>query len=283
MKNLIWLASYPKSGNTWLRILLHSILSEEGKLIDINKIKSTSHGFIKRYAFDDFLELDSTELTLEETNYYKRAYFTNFSQESGQDTFIKTHDANIKLSNGQYLIPEEATKLAIYLVRNPLDIVGSFANHLGIDFGKTISVMQNQKFTFFRSKRGLTSNVDQFVSDWSSHVQSWINSKEFPVVIVKYEELISSPYESMLKILKAMGRSDVDPWVLKSAIKNNSFQNLVKREHEQGFKEKGRMSPVFFRKGKSGSWKEELTEDQVSKVCKAHKETMLKFNYLPLA
>jgi hypothetical protein len=281
MKNLVWLASYPKSGNTWLRILLHSILSEGGKLVNINEIKITSLGFIQRHALDEFMELDSTELTIPETYQAKRAYYVQLSGESERDVFIKTHDANIQLSDGQYLTPQEVTKLAIYLVRNPLDIVGSFANHLNLGFDNTINIMQDKHYTFFRNSKGVSSRVDQFLSDWNSHVKSWINTKGFPVIIVKYEDLISSPYQPLRAILSALNKTSVDDELIKAAIENNSFENLVKRERDQGFKEKGTYAPSFFRKGKAGSWKEELSQQQVARVCEAHEEMMLHFNYLP--
>ena len=65
MKNIVWLASYPKSGNTWLRILMDSILNKNGETVDINKISLANLGFLSRQRLDEFLEFDSSSLSVE--------------------------------------------------------------------------------------------------------------------------------------------------------------------------------------------------------------------------
>jgi len=280
MKNLIWLASYPKSGNTWLRVLLDSILTHEGKTVDINQINSTKFGFISRFHLDEFLEINSTELTSSETHFFKRAYYLDFGSKAEEGTFLKTHDANMQLDNDLWLIPKEVTKLVIYITRNPLDIVASFANHLGISLDRTIDLMSNKEFSFFRTRGGVTSNVDQLVTDWSGHVTSWLDST-LPVLLVKYEDLLQAPVETLMIIMKTLDKNKVDKKIIEEAVVNNSFAKMAKQESEKGFHEKDVLSPVFFRKGKANSWEEELTEAQINRVTQSHGKVMTSLGYLP--
>lgn len=282
MKNLIWLASYPKSGNTWLRILLESVINNKGNTVDINQLSLSNFSFIPRFYFDEFLELDSTELTISETSHFKRAYYIHLSEQLKTDTFLKTHDANISLkANDLHIVPPEVTKLVIYIVRNPLDVTASFANHFGINIDEAIVCMQNEGFTLFRTRGGITSNVDQVITDWSSHVTSWLDDRNLPVLLVKYEDLLTRPVETLMRVVKGIQKTNTDQDLVEKALENHNFSNLAKQESESGFQEKSVHSPVFFRKGKADSWKEELTNEQVNRIIQAHGSVMTSLGYLP--
>lgn len=278
MKHLIWLASYPKSGNTWLRILLDSILHHQGEPVNINQINTAGLGITRRQYFDEFLEFDSGELSMSETNFFKRKYYLQFGFDAVEDIFIKTHEANVMVGDREHLIPEEVTKLCIYIVRNPLDIVGSLASHYHVGIDKAIEIMGNNQFTSFRPKEGITSNVPEFIGDWSLNVKSWLNSKELPLILVKYEELLDQPIETLSKILSALNLPVIKT-ILQRALVNHNFTRLANQEKDQGFREKIVDSRGFFRKGKSGSWKEELTQRQIQRVVNTHHEVMVKLNY----
>jgi hypothetical protein len=277
MRNLIWIASYPKSGNTWLRILLDSALNKNGAVVDINEISFAESGFLGRQQFDEFLEFDSSYLNIEETRTFKKKYFENLSAVSERDTFIKTHDANIALSDHSYLIPENNTKLAIYVVRNPLDNVASLANHHGITIDEAIAMLLDKGHTQFRSPKGITSNVDQFVSSWACHVLSWLDSN-LPLFSVRYEDMLENPEGVLSKICHLLGQ-DITKEVIRNAIDNNSFEILKEKEATEGFKEKSFSSNRFFRRGKAGGWKNELTRQQAKLVIKDQKSVMKRLGY----
>lgn len=278
MKHLIWLASYPKSGNTWLRILLDSVLQYQGETIDINKINTAGLRIMRRSHFDEFLEFNSGELTMSETNFFKRKYYLEYGLKAQQDVFIKTHEANVFVGGREQLIPEQVTKLCIYIVRNPLDIVGSLSNHYHVGVDKAIEIMGDSAFTSFRPKKGITSNVPELIGDWSLHVNSWIESKGLPLLLVKYEDLLKQPVATLSKIMQALNQPAVKD-LLQSAVINNSFNKLVNQEQNSGFREKIVDSGSFFRKGKSGSWKEELTSTQIKQIVQSHGEAMHKLGY----
>ncbi len=278
MKHLIWLASYPKSGNTWLRILLDSILFHAGEPVDINHVKTASLRILERHNFEEFLEFDSGELTIEETNAFKRKYYLDYGQKRTEDTFVKTHEANVPVNGRECIIPEEVTKLSIYIVRNPLDIVASLSNHYLVDINKAISIMGDSTYTFFRHAKGITSNIPEFIGDWSMHVKSWLNSKELPLLVVRYEDLLNNSIQTLRKITDALDYSVSDA-VLARAVDNHSFQKLKGQESTHGFRERVAGTESFFRKGKSGSWKEELTQGQIRQVIQDHKEVMDNLGY----
>lgn len=277
MRNLIWIASYPKSGNTWMRILLDSALNKNGAEVDINEINFAESGFLGRQQFDEFLEFDSSYLNIEETRAFKKKYFENLSAVSDSDTFIKTHDANIALSDHSYLIPENITKLAIYVVRNPLDIVASLANHNGITNDEAIAMLLDKGRTEFRSPKGITSNVDQFVSSWGCHVLSWLDSN-LPFFSVRYEDMLQNPEGTLSQVCHLLGK-DISKETIRNAVDNNSFEVLKEKEVKEGFKEKSFSSNRFFRRGKAGGWKNELTREQAEVVIKDQKSVMKRLGY----
>jgi hypothetical protein len=147
-----------------------------------------------------------------------------------------------------------------------------------VEIDKAIEIMQNSAFTSFRPKKGITSNVPEMIGDWSSHVNSWLNAKDLPLVLIKYEDLLKKPIETLSKIMQALNQPTTDA-VLASAVKNHSFQSLAEQESNSGFREKIVASGSFFRKGRSGSWKEELTTDQVNQVVQSHQEVMNTLGY----
>ncbi|MCE7992741.1 MAG: sulfotransferase domain-containing protein [Roseivirga sp.] len=278
MKHLIWLASYPKSGNTWFRILLDSILLHEGGPVDINRVKTASLKIIERQQFDEFLEFDSGELTMQETQSFKRKYYLEYGHKATESTFIKTHEANITVDDHERLIPEQVTKLCIYIVRNPLDIVCSLANHYIVSTDEAIKIMGDSSYTFFRHEKGITSNIPEMIGDWSMHVNSWLNTGKLPVILIKYEDLLSKPIQTLGMVMQKLDQP-VSDLILQRAVNNHSFEKLAHQESKHGFREKVVASYAFFRKGKADSWKEELTQGQISRMIESHHQVMNNLGY----
>lgn len=278
MKRLIWISSYPKSGNTWLRILLDSVLLYDGNSVDINQIKTAGRRIINRQSFDQFLEFESGELTPEEIIFYKQKYYLDYGLKATEDVFVKTHEANWKINNKLYLIPEEVTKLSIYMVRNPLDIVTSLATYFNVTTDQAIEVLANPDYTLFGHNQGIRQNVPVKVGDWSFNISSWLNSKELPLVLIKYEDLLDKPVEVLSKLLQSMNKP-VNHDVIRKAVENHRFERLAKQEMSQGFIERPRKTDKFFRKGKSESWKEELSTAQIDQVLKTHHKVMTQLGY----
>lgn len=278
MKHLIWICSYPKSGNTWLRILLDSLLHYNGQNVDINRIKTASGRIIKRQSFDEFLEFESDGLTSPEILYFKRKYYLDYGLKATEDIFVKTHEANWSVGDNQNLIPEEVTKHCIYIVRNPLDIVCSLAGYHAITIGEAIELLSNRDYTLFGPEDGINYNVPVKVGDWSLNVNSWLNSSNLPLTFIRYEDLLSRPIETLGKVMKGLNRP-FDQQLIQNAVENHRFERLASQEAHDGFLERPRKAHSFFRKGKSGSWKDELSDKQANQITEAHHEVMSQLGY----
>ncbi|GAB5528386.1 MAG: sulfotransferase domain-containing protein [Roseivirga sp.] len=280
MNNLIWLASYPKSGNTWVRILLESILLNEGEAVDINNLKLAQPGSILRDEFNQFLGFDSSDLSLEESWHYKRLFFMQKSNSSKEDIFLKTHDSNLQLTDGTDLIPATATKMAIYIVRNPLDVIPSLASHFGVTLNTSIAKLNSTGFNASNDQElYYTTAVYTKIDTWSNHVASWLFDSAFPVHLIRYEDLHVQPLKTLSNLLESIGRPDCIKYISK-AVANSDFSNLASFEKKNGFLETSVLSKQFFRKGKVNSWKEELNDKQVDTIISSHEEIMKKLKYL---
>jgi len=216
--------------------------------------------------------------TLDEVDqiYYRSAMLMNRIHEgSGVDRVLKTHHANIELDR-LLLIPPRLTKGALYVVRDPRAVACSLANHTGLSIDDTIKFMGSNQATL-KAKNGYT--IDLLMS-WSTHVDSWtLHKLDFPVTVVKYEDLLGNPIEAWAMVFRSLG-IEPDAGRLATALERTRFEALKEQEDEHGFKENGK-GECFFRKGKADSWMTELTEDQVKRIEENHRQTMTRMGYEP--
>jgi Sulfotransferase domain len=276
-KQIVWLASYPKSGNTWFRSFLTAVLSE--KEVDLNNLATEGIFSWKNYM-ETILDLDSDYLSHTQIEQFQRISFNHLSSSSSRQLFIKIHDA-FTLSENDHLplIPEKSTKIAIYFVRNPLDVTLSLANHLGRSIENTINdFIINPKGCFASKKNSTLSQFYQPLGTWSMHVESWLTSASFPVHFIRYEDMKEKPFETFKAALNAIGIECSDKSI-QFAIEETKFEKLKKREIEQGFKENLLPSSNFFFKGQVGRWKEVLTSAQIESIRTINRPMMQKFGY----
>lgn len=276
-KNIIWLASYPKSGNTWFRSFLTALLTQ--KEVDLNKME-TNGIFSGKGVIENALDLSADFLRTEQIEQYQRLAFSYLSDTAKKSLFMKIHDAfTFSEKDKLPLIPENATKMAVYFVRNPLDVTLSLANHVGKDLETTIEkFIVNPQGAFTRKKNSPNIQFHQPLSTWSNHVESWQKHPNFPVHFMRYEDMKSQPFETFKAAVKAigLGYSDTD---IQQAIEAVEFEKLQKKEKEKGFKEKQNLNSTFFFKGQVGRWKTELTAEQIEKIRKVNEPMMRAFGY----
>ena len=277
MSGIIWLASYPKSGNTWMRAFLTSFQSD-GQPVHINKMGGgpIASG---REVFDEAVGVEASELTQEEIDRYRPEVYKQRAAKSHETLFIKIHDAYTYTSTGQPLVPTEVTLGAIYIMRNPLDVAISLANHSDISINKAIGRMGDENFAFSDHVRRLGSQLRQKLLPWSDHVLSWVDAAEIKVHVMRYEDMKRKPLETFASAVHFAGLRD-DPELVRKAIEFSSFQRLQQQEQENGFKERPSRVETFFRKGEADSWKDVLTEEQVSRIIEANGAVMNRFGYL---
>ena len=274
----MWLASYPKSGNTWFRAFLTRLLRPDEEL-DINNLDGGAIAS-SREMFDEISGLSSSDLTREEIENLRPDVYRYLAKISKDVLYKKVHDAYITTSSGQPLIPGEVAKAVIYIVRNPLDVVASFANHLNKTIDQTITIMGNPAYAFCDKDHRMHNQLEQKLLSWSNHVESWVEGSGLPVYIVRYEDMLDKSFETFKGAISFLGLNYSDDQIM-DAVKKSTFRELHNQEKEKGFKEKAPDSPAFFRQGKAGGWEKELSKAQVDLIIQDHKRIMERFGYIP--
>ncbi len=276
--NIYWLASYPKSGNTWFRVFLANLLNQNDRPADINNL-SISLMASSRKIFDEVTGVPSSELTFNEILNLRPEVYKHLSAQAKELIYQKIHDAYITTGRGESLIPQEATKGVVYFIRNPLDVAVSFAYHSACSFDKMIQIMNDPGYSFCGNPQKMHNQLTQKLLTWSGHVKSWTEQSTLPVYIVKYEDMVTQTFETFKKALDTLGLDKPDEEIFR-AIQHSNINELQKQEKEKGFSEKSSRSVSFFRKGKIGSWKDELNPQQANQIIHDHKEVMQQFGYL---
>lgn len=280
MNGIIWLASYPKSGNTWFRTFLSNLLREDGEDVSINHLK-TDGIFSSRPILDSLTGVESSNLTADEIDILRPSAYNHLGQTAKKPLFIKVHDAYTYLPDGSPLLGTVKAK-AIYILRNPLDVAVSFANHASKDLDRIVQDMGDEAFAFCKGNNRLPNQLRQQLLTWSSHVESWIQARELPIHLVRYEDMKLDPVATFTKAVRFIGL-DCDDEQIAQAIRQSDFEKLKAAEQQQGFKEKPYKTESFFRAGKVGDWRNHLTRMQAEQLLTDHAAVMRKFGYLDTA
>jgi hypothetical protein len=278
-KKIVWLASYPKSGNTWFRAFISHLLKEDEKEFDINKMET--HGiYSARPWFDEVAGVDSADMSWKELYYYRPRVYERIGQEAQKDLYIKAHDAYLLNAEKEAIFPASVTKLAVYIIRNPLDVAVSYAHHNGHeDVGKSINMMNDEEHGLCLNRNSLPNQLPQLMRSWSKHVKGWTKQTALPLHVMRFEDMKLKPIETFSAVAAAMG-VECSEEEIKSAIEGTEFGKLKSLEEEKGFGERSNVSDRFFRKGEVGSWREKLIPEQVTQIINNHKPIMHKFGYL---
>ena len=272
---IVWLSSYPKSGNTWTRVFLANLFLNPDKPVDINTLPNFTFGEHRGEYYEKFSGKKLSELSDEEINQLRPAVQRHIASASRQQTlFVKTHSAVTHLDGVPTILPE-VTDGAIYIVRNPLDVAVSYAHHLAITFDEAVDAM------------GVSSNrlatVDNFafqlLGSWTDHVRSWLTAPGLRPHVMRYEDMLTRPELAFGSLVKFL-RLPENPARLRKAIQFSSFKTLSAQESERGFIEASKKAERFFRQGKSAVWQTTLTSAQIDKIVRDHGEFMTKFGYL---
>lgn len=259
---ITWLASYPKSGNTWVRLLLNAYLNESS---DINNIECAMSDTMKYYYRAASPKAD---ITPEYSLILRPCALAHIVEHYGP-CILKTHNCNSS-HNGLSLLPPALTAKAIYVMRDPRDVAISLAGHFGTTIDQAIDAMADPE-------RAIEKDVSAHIlGTWSHHVTSYTAAR-FPVLGVKYESLTENTERQLGRILEFIG-IDPDPDRIEYAVNITQFDKIKEQEKKQGFKERSNHQKAFFNNGRS-TWRETLTGEQVQRIESDHKEAMKRFNY----
>ena len=275
--NIIWLASYPKSGNTWVRYLLANYFFNKEKKDDFS-IKR----FIPKFPRGDwfkFIENKKNEII---SNPHEISKYWIQSQEKIEDyIFLKTHNALLSISN--YSFTDETRSLAaLHIVRDPRDIVVSYAKFLKRNYDKQIELLLSEKLHYNINKN--RPFAVEFLGSWGFHYKSWKEGcPKIPKLLVKYEDLLVDTNKQSRKIivfLSKLLKFNIDEDQIDFAVRNSSFDILSKQEKIFGFDEQNESKDPFFRNGQKDQWKDHLTLKQIKKIEKILTKEMKELGYL---
>lgn len=276
--SIYWLASYPKSGNTWTRSFINALLNKEPEEeLDINAL-NTGAIASSRHWLENGLGFDIDQLDHEEVDRLRPYAYRWLARQLDGYGYHKIHDAYTYLPNGLPVFPSEASSGALYIVRNPLDVAVSYANHNSESIDKTIRKMGNQHHGLCASNDRCYNQVRQQLLSWSYHVTSW-QSADLNLLTVRYEDMKCMPERTFQQIaeflqLPSDGKSVAD------ALGKCCFDKLKAQEEHKGFSEKPTVSSSFFRKGIVGDWRNTLTAEQVARIIEDHTDVMRSLGYL---
>ena len=278
---IIWLASYPKSGNTWLRMFLKSYYqksSDEFKLQDTMVDDFRTRGF-PNLSTMKHLNIDFNKFPEIAKNWEAMQDYLNLNNRTN---FVKTHNSMCTIGPYKFTTSRN-TKGGIYLIRDPRDVLISYANHMGYDYETTFECMvASDSYETPTTGEGNKTYKKTLLGSWANNYNSWKTYKPSKILIIKYEDMILEKYNTFTKIINYLNEIDnleINEEKLNRALKQTEFKELQKMEKEHGFIEK-RSGATFFRKGEAGLWKKELSVKLLKKIEKAFNKEMLELGYL---
>ncbi|MEO7149798.1 MAG: sulfotransferase domain-containing protein [Rhodanobacteraceae bacterium] len=278
MGNIVWLASYPKSGNTWLRAFLANLIANRVEPLPLRELPNYADDEALPDRFTELAGRRSHELSIDEIAALRPQVHTLIAQRARGTLLVKTHNMAGSF-DGHPLHNWQVTAGAIYVVRNPLDVAVSMTHHFGLTIDDAIARLADDKVA--------TANDAQFasqiLSSWSRHVASWADTAERmnpQFLVLRYEDLLEKPTKGFAKAAKIMGVSQ-DRMRIDRAVHHAGFQSLSAQEKRDGFIEAINEKSRFFRSGRSNQWREALSREQVARIVHDHREQMARFRYVP--
>ena len=273
---IIWIASYPKSGNTWVRSFLSHYLFSKNKDFDFSLLKK-----IPTFPDDHMLNFLRKKYNGKFQFTDLASHWDLFQTKIGENKniLLKTHNALVTIKNHSFTSLKHTIGL-IYLIRDPRDVVISYAKHTNNDFNKTF---ENMKIDAVEKTE---DNLDKtFLSSWSNHFYSW---KAIPLkkIVIRYEDLIDDPEKEFSKIVKYLSEITnikYDQKKIVDSIEATNFSKLKKLEDDKNFPEiqNSNKKTNFFREGVSRQWERNLSKDLIEKIqmefAKAMKENFYEF------
>ncbi|MHC8508452.1 MAG: sulfotransferase domain-containing protein [Rhodospirillales bacterium] len=274
MGQILWVASYPKSGNTWVRAFLANLQAGEKKPLDINRIRMFSASDAAALPYEKVLGKPAADLTLEEVCRARgRAHTCMAGSVPPHEVLtVKTHVGLGRMFDTPTITPE-VTWGGVYIIRNPLDVAVSLSHWFGADTDEAIRFMESEEIA------SAPDQIPQLSGTWSNHVRGWTRAPGMHRYVVRYEDLLAHPKAEFSKIADFL-EIPKNPQLVKRAVKHVSFKTLQGQETKHGFAENEGRKERFFRTGQSGQWRERLTPEQIKRIIDAHGEIMAEFGYL---
>lgn len=276
MGGFYWISSYPKSGNTWMRLLLASLIAG-GMPPDFSKTVDFAGAVAAVSEMDLFLNVESSELTPTEQAELRHDLALVVASETTEPQFRKVHDRWGHTPAGRPLFPPEVTLGSVYLVRDPRDVAVSWAHHAGLEADDSIAFLGRTDAVIGTAGRW-KNQFEQRLGDWSGHVASWLAADPSPL-LVQYERLSANPMEVLSQVAAHCGIDAPDD-ALAGAVEATRFQRLQQEEKNHGFDLGQPRGREFFRRGIVGGWRDTLSTAQADRIVADHGPMMARLGYI---
>ena len=259
LRRIVWLASYHKSGNTWLRAFLANFFAPKGTKKTINELAEDTTTDVRQEWYDKVAGRPFHGASFDDSIAMRPAVQRMIAASRPGSQFVKTHSKIARVGTVD-LIQAQVTAAAIYVMRNPFDIAPSYARHAVLPMDRTIDNMCDPK-----ALTASATNIFEILGRWDDHVNSWLNAPGLPRHVMRYEDMLADP-ERAFRALLGFLQVPVNDGQLRRAIRASSFKELKKQEQAAGFVERPTQMKQFFASGRSGAWREELTPAQVARI-----------------
>ncbi|MEQ8747061.1 sulfotransferase domain-containing protein [Pyruvatibacter sp.] len=279
----IWIASYPKSGNTWLRAFLMQLLWGEERSLTLADLGTYFASTTGRQWYDLAFGGDTSGLDASALLRLRHRALELMSEQSPNMVFVKTHAplAAWGQATTQHLIPPDLTRGALYIVRNPLDIVPSAARHYGVSLDAMIDLMASDTF----ASDNTAAHVPERIGPWHAHLSRWIEGTDKPPQpgqqipqVVRYEDMYTDTVNTFGLVTRYLGIK-VPRARLNRAIRRSSFGVLQQQEAASGFAERSTHTDRFFNHGKPGSGAAQLSKAQIDRIIETQGKLMRRCGY----
>lgn len=276
---IMWLASYPKSGNTWVRALLSSYLFE--KYYTQNEDIFTKMKLISSFPVASAFEKIVDKELIKKNKLEAFKYFIKAQERINKDPklhIIKTHNF-CGSTNGYEFTNKENTIGSIYIVRDPRSVAVSYASFANISLEKSVELMMNENRIGYNNKYYPEARLS-----WKTHFLSWLNSP-YSKLLIKYEDMLKDTHtilKSSLTFINTLinNKIGIDESKILKVVEECRFDNLKNLENKIGFGEKKIDSTNFFRKGTKSEWQKVLPQKLINKIEDHFSSEMKKLNYI---
>jgi len=280
---IFWIASYPKSGNTWLRALLSSYFYSENGVFNQNLLKNIAQFPEKRY-FGEF-NYDAKIVTDTSKFWIKAQEKINLNNKLN---IFKTHNILGSINNNNFT-NKKNTVGAIYIVRDPRNVLTSLQNHYELSKDEALKFMLSEKKYIYDYRVKNDFSDFQFISSWEKNYKSWINQKIFPVKLIRYEDLSIKTLEILAEIIEfiqniTQEKKDFNNLKAQNCVKSTNFENMKNIEQNSGFiesvlsKNDSKKIP-FFHLGPKNDWQSIFDKNYQKKLKLIFENNLRELNY----